>query len=157
MVCTFIIYPNIIVYWLYRRYPPSPSMDILENQCMCGMGCKRTLIFEIEVRVSVYLIIIITTRIYIAINVVHMDVKQYSINQLLIIGKYLNILNDTSPQYTQQLLLHKNNLAHPLTLNVEALNSPALFICGITNGLWHTLDTKVEIGEVVKQRCLYGS
>jgi len=49
-----------------------PVMDILGNQrrvhlipCLCGMGCKRSLVLEMEVRVSIYLII---TRLYIAIN-----------------------------------------------------------------------------------------
>jgi len=32
------------------------------------MGCKRSLVLEMEVRVSVYLIIIIIIRLYIAIN-----------------------------------------------------------------------------------------
>jgi len=32
------------------------------------MGCKRTPVFEMKVRVSVYLIIIIIIRLYIAIN-----------------------------------------------------------------------------------------
>ena len=52
------------------------SVDILGNQsrvrlipCLCGLGCKRTHVSEMEVRVSIYLIIIIIIRLHIAINV----------------------------------------------------------------------------------------
>ena len=57
-----------------KSYPPSTHcVDILGYQklvhlipCIYGMGCKRSLVLKIEVRVSVYLIIII--RRHIAIN-----------------------------------------------------------------------------------------
>jgi len=55
--------------------PSTQSVDILGYQrlfhlipCLCGMGCKRSLVLEMEVRDSVYLIIIIIIRLYIAIN-----------------------------------------------------------------------------------------
>jgi len=59
-----------------KLYAPSTqSVDILGYQrfvhlipCLCGMGCKRSLVLEMEVRVSVYLIIIIIICPDIAIN-----------------------------------------------------------------------------------------
>ena len=63
-----------------------PSVDVLENQRrvyltprLCGVRYKKNLVLEMEDRVSFYLIIII--RLYITINELQRDVKQYSINQ----------------------------------------------------------------------------
>jgi len=60
-----------------------PSVDILGNQrpvylrpCLCCVGCKRPLVLEMEVRVSVYLIIIVIIHLYIAINELQRDVNQ---------------------------------------------------------------------------------
>ena len=60
-----------------------PSLYILENQrhidlisCLCSMGCKRSLVLEVEERVSVYLINIIIIRLCIAINELQSDVNQ---------------------------------------------------------------------------------
>ena len=65
-----------------------PSADILGNEssvhpisCLCGMGCKRTIILEMEDRITVYLIIYIYIRLYIAKNKLHRDVNNnHSIN-----------------------------------------------------------------------------
>ena len=66
-------------------------MDMLEHQrrahlihYLCGMGCKITPVLEMDDRVSVYLIIVIIIRLYIAINEVHKDVKQNSFTQVLL-------------------------------------------------------------------------
>ena len=63
-------------------------VDILGNQrpvhlipFLCGLGCKRTLVLEMEVRVSVCLIIIIIICLYIAINELKRDIKPNTINQ----------------------------------------------------------------------------
>ena len=55
--------------------PSTQSVNILGYQrflhlisYLCGMGCKRSLVLEMEVRISVYLIIISIIRFYIAIN-----------------------------------------------------------------------------------------
>ena len=42
---------------------------------LCDTGCKRALVLEMEVRVSVRLIIIIIIRLYIAINELQWDLK----------------------------------------------------------------------------------
>ena len=42
---------------------------------LCGVGCKRTLILEMEERFLSYLIIIIIIRLYIAIHELTMDVN----------------------------------------------------------------------------------
>ena len=62
-----------------------PSVNILGYQrrvhlipYLCGMGCKRALVFEMEDMISVCLIIIITNRIYIALNELQRDVNQFS-------------------------------------------------------------------------------
>ena len=75
---------NIIFFTNVTRFPP--SVDILGNQrrvhltpCLCGMGCKRTLVLEMENMIYVYLIISIIIRLYIAANELQRDVKQYSI------------------------------------------------------------------------------
>jgi len=64
------------MHYFDKSYPPSTqSVDILGYQrlvhlipCLCGMGCKRSLVLEMEVRVSVYLIIIIIIHPDIAID-----------------------------------------------------------------------------------------
>ena len=48
---------------------------------MCGMVYKITIVLDIENTVYVYLIVIITIRLYIPVNELHTDENQYSIIQ----------------------------------------------------------------------------
>jgi len=50
------------------------------------MGCERSLVLEMEVRVSLKFIIIIIIRLFIAITELEKDIKQYSINQCFCSG-----------------------------------------------------------------------
>jgi len=64
------------MHYFDKSYPPSTqSVDILGYQrlvhlipFLCGMGCKRSIVLEMEARVSVYLIIIIIIHPDIAID-----------------------------------------------------------------------------------------
>ena len=76
------------------------------------MGCKGTIVLEMDYRVSVCLIIIIIIiiRLYIAINELQMDVKQYiySINQSYYIGGFLlvSLFRATTPFITSMVPSH---------------------------------------------------
>jgi len=86
-------------HYFYKSYPPSTqSVDILGYQrlvhlipCLCGMGCKRSLVLEMEVRVSVYLIIIIIIRPDIAIDELMGRKAIFSHIQLLLYYIYIYI------------------------------------------------------------------
>ena len=68
-----------------RHICTNATLDIPGNQrrihlipYLYGIWCKRNLVLELEIRVSVYRIII-TIRLYKAINQLHRDVKQHSL------------------------------------------------------------------------------
>jgi len=61
--------------YLHKCYPSSTQRGLMGNQkrvhpilYLCGIGCKRTLVIELDDKVSVYLIIIVIIRLYIVIN-----------------------------------------------------------------------------------------
>ena len=58
---------------MLTRFPPSVHILIYQRPihlipCLCGVGCKKSLVLEMEDRVSVCLVIVIIIRLYIAID-----------------------------------------------------------------------------------------